>query len=228
MKRIWLAWLVFGLCAGAMLVIMGWGSRKLIEQEVTERKARQAAALEENVRLSLWRMETALAAVVVQENSRSYTAYSPGGSATGDRSGESISPYVKLHFQIDQNGGSVPASPPGIEALRSPAAVGALSAAIPRTWIHVELSARPRPATPIVAANVEKPSAKLPQSPSAPAQIVSQAEPLQPGVGGQQNTAFQSPAPQSQMARNYQEYEVRGLMNSNNAAVLRQAPSKKN
>ena len=31
MKRIWLAWLVFGLCTAAMLVIMAWGSRKLVQ-----------------------------------------------------------------------------------------------------------------------------------------------------------------------------------------------------
>lgn len=92
MKRAWLAWLAFGLCAGAMLAVTAWITGRLAALEANERKARQEAALEENVRLSLWRMETALAAVIVHENSRPYRDF-----VVPERAGEG-SPYVALRF----------------------------------------------------------------------------------------------------------------------------------
>jgi signal transduction histidine kinase len=232
MKRMWLAWLVFGLCAGAMLAIMSWGTRKLVQLDATEKRAKQEAALEESVRLSLWRMETALAAIVVQENSRPYTAYTPSPDAVGP----ATPPYVKLHFQVEQDGRLAPASASAIEALRNSASSGALSAAIPRTWIHVERSEESRADTRFFAANEGKASAKPPtppnmQAPGNPAetagskaasQTVSQAEPLQQVIGGQPGKAVQTSAAQSQMARNVQEFEARGTLNSNNPFALDQ------
>ncbi len=41
-----------------------------------EAKARRQAAVEENVRLALWRMDSALAPLVAQESARPYFAYS--------------------------------------------------------------------------------------------------------------------------------------------------------
>lgn len=202
MKRIWLAWLVFGFCAGAVFAIMAWGSRTLMQLDASEKKARQEAALEENVRLSLWRMETALAAIVVEENSRPHGAYLRRGPPRA---------HVRAYFQIDGSvlrSGSHP--PRGIEELRKPAALSALGAAIPRTWINIEQPPRPG-VTP-----------QIPPAPNPAAPQIRQAEPLQPGFEAQLRGALQSPSTQSQMARNSQEFEARGMLNGNNAFVLNQ------
>ncbi len=224
MKRAWLVWLFFGLCAGAMLAIMAWGSRKLLQLEAAEKESRREAAFEENVRLSLWRLETALAPVIVQENSRPYAAYLDG-------SGSSASPYVKLHFQIEQDGRLlVPGTAP-LGDLRDPVVVATLSAAVPRTWIRVEQSAgsdvRASAAAPAVPGGAPAVPASSPRTESNPppmTQMVQQAQAQKPGIEVRQQAPLQ--ASQSQMARNFQEFEVRGMLNSANAsAPQRTAPA---
>jgi signal transduction histidine kinase len=198
MKRIWTAWAAFGLCAGAMLGVMGWGSRKLLQLDATEKRTKQEAALEENVRLALWRMETALASLLVQENARPYTAYEPAG-------GQSASVYVKLHFQLDpvrrpKAGTTV------IEGLRSPAALKTLSAAIPRTWIRIEQSEKPA----VGGAAMPAPS---------PREAAVGETAANTFHGAQNRPSGQSPAVQSQMARNAQEFFAREQVTSQNAFV---------
>ena len=60
MKRLGSVWLVFGLCvalaAGAMARLGGTA----LALERAEAKARRQAALEENLQLALWRMDSAL------------------------------------------------------------------------------------------------------------------------------------------------------------------------
>ncbi|MBI4903400.1 MAG: HAMP domain-containing histidine kinase [Acidobacteria bacterium] len=138
MKRTWLAWVVFGAATAGMLAVMAWGSAKILQLASAEDKARTDAALEESVRLALWRMETALAALVVQENSRPYTAYAP--SAAG-----ATSPFVRQRFQLDSGGAVVAGKIP-----RSLADPKVLSAAIPKTWISVQQSELPS-AKPVAA-----------------------------------------------------------------------------
>src|SRR5262249_12121568 len=123
MKRAWLAWVVFGFCAAAMLVIIGWGSRRLILAEESEKRARREAEREEGVRLSLWRMDTALAALVIQETSRPYAGYLRDAPAPA-------SPYVKGRFELGADGRLAP--PRAAEGL-SNSALESLSAATPKT-----------------------------------------------------------------------------------------------
>jgi len=195
MKRAWLAWLVFGLCTTGVLAIMAWGSRRLIQAEENERKAKQEAALEESVRLSLWRMDTALAAIVIQENSRPYAGYADHAGAPG-------SPYVRQHFELGPDGELTP--PGAIAGVSTRAALTSLSAAIPRTWIRVEQSEKSTPVTP----------------PATTAQVA----PLQQLAQLQQNQAVPFPPTQSQGQRNLAEFQARETLNPSNAAPLSKPP----
>ena len=233
MKRTWLAWLVFGVCAVAMLAVMAWGSRRLLQLEASEKNARQEAALEENMRLALWRMETAVAPLIVRENSRPYSAYlasgNPGRGASIQRPGapaplSPASPYVRIHFEIDPARFG-PGLQKGISALANADAVRELNAAIPRTWIRVDefnaappalaettaglfVQAAPQSSHPTVSSNASQAG-----SSQQAAQIVQQAQAVS------QRPASQNPAMLAQMSRNSQEFEARDMLNSNNAFV---------
>ncbi len=81
MRKQWLIWLVFGLCLSIGLGAMGWISLKVLELDRNTAHSRRQAAyqgqLEENARLALWRMDSMLAPIIAQENSRPYFLYSP-------------------------------------------------------------------------------------------------------------------------------------------------------
>src|SRR5215212_7197169 len=63
-------WIIFGLCVSVGFAAMGWIS-------LTVLKLDRHAQVEENVRLALWRMDSALAPLIAQETARPYFAYSP-------------------------------------------------------------------------------------------------------------------------------------------------------
>src|SRR5213075_700259 len=63
-------WIIFPLCLIVGLAAMGWIS-------LTVLKLDRQAQVEENVRLALWRMDSALAPLIAQETARPYFAYSP-------------------------------------------------------------------------------------------------------------------------------------------------------
>lgn len=135
-SRIWLAF--FG-CLLVVLIPLGWISLKVLELEKAEIKAQNRAMMEENIRLALWRMESALSPLLSQENSRPYFFYSSFYLARGTY-GQVVSkgnppsifipsPLLKipstfhlLHFQIDSEGNfsspQVP-GPKGIPLLAS-------------------------------------------------------------------------------------------------------------
>src|SRR3569623_867562 len=70
---IWLTFLAFhDLGLGAM----GRMTRQDLTLDAAQTRATAAAQLEENVRLALWRMDSALAPIVSQENARPYFEYS--------------------------------------------------------------------------------------------------------------------------------------------------------
>jgi signal transduction histidine kinase len=115
------AWLIFGLCvalAAAAIVRVG---KTALELERSEAKARRQAALEENLQLALWRMDSALAPLIAEESARPYFSYSPLYPAEraftnmfaeiqrGDVLVPSplltfSSPQIRLHFQFGPNG----------------------------------------------------------------------------------------------------------------------------
>jgi len=121
MNRPWQIWVLFALSLAVVLAAMGWVSLTALRLDRAEAEARRVAAREENVRLALWRMDSALAPVIARENVRpyfSYSAFYPAQRAytrmyaeiqTGDVLIPSPlltfeSPLVLLHFQIGPDG----------------------------------------------------------------------------------------------------------------------------
>jgi signal transduction histidine kinase len=64
-----------------VLAALGWVTLLAIERDRAEAHARRQAALEENVRLALWRMDSAMAPLVAAENARPPESYMPSGPA---------------------------------------------------------------------------------------------------------------------------------------------------
>ena len=94
---------------------MGWLSVKALE---ADESARRQAALEENARLALWRMDSFLTPIVAQESARPFSTFNsfyaaerPAGKKAIAKPEAEITlpspmlaqatPYVLLHFQID-------------------------------------------------------------------------------------------------------------------------------
>src|SRR5262249_39361970 len=121
MKRLGILWLIFGLC----VVLAAWAMARLgataLSLERAEAKARRQAALEENVQLALWRMDSSLAPLMAEESARPYFAYSsfyPADRAFTNMFAEIqkgdvlmpsplltfASPQIRLHFQYGPDG----------------------------------------------------------------------------------------------------------------------------
>jgi hypothetical protein len=60
----------FAVSAAVLLGALAWISHLTVDLEAREQDARQRAAFEERVRLSLWRMDSAVASLLAQENAR--------------------------------------------------------------------------------------------------------------------------------------------------------------
>ena len=114
-------WLGFGLCLAVVLGAMAWISLVVLRLERRQHEAQQQAAIEENIRLALWRMDSAAGALIAEENGRPYFAYRPFYPAeraytrmynTLDYGDVLIpsplltfeSPHVLLHFQFGPDG----------------------------------------------------------------------------------------------------------------------------
>jgi len=123
MKRPWQIALVFAVALAVLLAAMGWISSEVLRLERDQAEAKRLALQEENVRLALWRMESALALLIAQESARppaDYTAFRPVDAAYAEQFQAwpaskplpqvpspilvQTSPYVRLHFQIDAEG----------------------------------------------------------------------------------------------------------------------------
>jgi signal transduction histidine kinase len=70
----------FVLSAAVLLGALAWISHLTVDLEAREQDARQRAAFEERVRLSLWRMDSAVASLLAQENARPVELFDPAGS----------------------------------------------------------------------------------------------------------------------------------------------------
>jgi signal transduction histidine kinase len=68
MNRPWKIWLAFGIALAIVVAAMGWLSHKALELD-------RQTLLEENARLALWRMDSAMALLVARESSRPYFNY---------------------------------------------------------------------------------------------------------------------------------------------------------
>jgi signal transduction histidine kinase len=121
MKRLGSVWLIFALCVALAAWAMARLGAMALALERAEAKARRQAALEENVQLALWRMDSTLGPLMAEESARPYFAYSPLYPAEraftnmfaeiqrGDVLMPSplltfSSPQVRLHFQYGPDG----------------------------------------------------------------------------------------------------------------------------
>ena len=77
MRRPHATWLAFALCLAVVLAAMAWISATALRLDRAERQAQRRAADEERVRLALWRMDSALVPLIVQESARPYFVYAP-------------------------------------------------------------------------------------------------------------------------------------------------------
>ena len=114
-------WLGFALCLVVALGAMAWISIIVLRLERQQQDALQQMALEDNIRLALWRMDSAAGALIAEENGRPYLAYRPFYPAESAYTrmygtidyGQVLmpsplltfaSPHVLLHFQFDPAG----------------------------------------------------------------------------------------------------------------------------
>jgi len=121
MIRPWRTWTIFGLCLLVLAAAMGYLSVTAMDLDSAQQQAQQLAALEENVRLALWRMDSALAPFIAQENARPYFVYVPfypaeraytrmfaeidiGDVLVPSALLEHKHPDVLIHFQFDPQG----------------------------------------------------------------------------------------------------------------------------
>ena len=135
MRRTWLLWSAFLLCLGVVLAAMAWISVTAVNLDESETRARRQAALEENVCLALWRIDSALHPMLAQESARPYIAYKrfvPPGRSRGANASRgakteelvsspiSMAPYVLVHFQFEPDGQLTSPSIPASGAERLP------------------------------------------------------------------------------------------------------------
>jgi len=131
MKRPWQMWIAFGLCLAVVLAAMGWVSRTALRLGRAETEARRQAAIEEDVRLALWRMDSALGPLIARESARPYFVYNafyPAERAytrmfAQIRQGEVLVPsplltetpaHILIHFQFNPDGSMTsPQAPTG-------------------------------------------------------------------------------------------------------------------
>ena len=121
MKRTIYIWFGFGLFLTVVLSAMGWLSVTMVRLDKAETAARLQVALEENVRLALWRMDSFLAPILSQESAYPYFYFKPfypAQRAYYNMFSETIpsdvlipsplkdkkSPFILLHFQFEPDG----------------------------------------------------------------------------------------------------------------------------
>ena len=75
MNRLLHRWLLFAVCLAVLLAAMGWTSVTTLRLDRAQREAAQQAEQEERARLALWRMDSALTALFVEESARPANAY---------------------------------------------------------------------------------------------------------------------------------------------------------
>lgn len=117
-------WVWYAACAIAVMGGLGWSSLQALEFERREAQAKADAAVQESVRLSLWRMESALAPIIAREAARPYfeyrsfyptersftnmmNDYKPGEVVVPSPLLRVPEPPVLLHFELDDADGAI-------------------------------------------------------------------------------------------------------------------------
>jgi len=179
MRHTWLLWFAFLLCFGVVLAAMAWISITAVNLDESETRARRQAALEENVCLALWRIDSALSPILAQESARPYIAYKrfvPPPRTSGQSLGQglkteelvsspmSMAPYVHVHFQFEPDG---QLTSPNIPA----SGAGRLRDARPPVADESARQARQQLDRIRALTDRQRLSAMLPKTPSEPMQV---------------------------------------------------------
>lgn len=98
MFRPWQTAVAFTLCLAVVLTALAWVSVTVLRLEREQAAAQEQAALEENVRLALWRMDSAVAPLLARENMRPISDFN-----TLDLAWQQV-PDVLLYCQISPSG----------------------------------------------------------------------------------------------------------------------------
>ena len=72
-RRRW--WAIYAICAITLVLALAWISSTVMRLEKAEHAARADAERGEAIRLALWRMDSAIAPLIIQENARPYFDY---------------------------------------------------------------------------------------------------------------------------------------------------------
>ena len=128
-------WMLFGVCLVVLLAALGWVSVTTLRLDRAQMEAAQQAEIEENVRLALWRMDSTLNTILVEESARPFSAWESFSgreqvftkSYTPIQQGEILTPSpllsftssnVLLHFQLTPAGRlTSPQAPTGSERI---------------------------------------------------------------------------------------------------------------
>ncbi len=156
MNRPWKIWLIFSLCFAVLLAAMGWVSLTTLRLDRAQADAARQAELEEKVRLALWRMDSSLGPLIVEESARPPSAYYSFHEATRAytksfapvKPGDVLVPSplltysssnILLHFQFSPDGAlTSPQAPAGaqrdlaVASYASPAQIEAAAARLGR------------------------------------------------------------------------------------------------
>ncbi len=124
-------WIGFALCSAVLLGVMGWVSYTTLRLDRLQLAAAQQGELEERARLALWRMDSWLAPLIIEESARPAIAYQAfqdtplayTKSYTQLKQGDVLVPSpllgyassnILLHFQLSPGGGlTSPQAPVG-------------------------------------------------------------------------------------------------------------------
>ncbi len=132
MRRPWQVWMLFGLCLAAVVPAMAWLTLKTLELDRAEALASARADLEEEINLSLWRMDSLITPILAEEAARPFQAYLPVAAELSYQyrtTPSEPSPLltstpgnVLLHFQRAPDGSlSSPQNPIGAAGATAPA-----------------------------------------------------------------------------------------------------------
>jgi signal transduction histidine kinase len=202
MKRSWLVWIGFSVCVAATAAAMAWMTCAVVRLDRAEAEARHQAALEENVRLALWRADSTLAPLVTQESMVPWLAYRP--ILPGRQPSPFLTaatPHVLVHFQFDPDGRITSPEAPPAETLKLASAWSTSAGSISAERIR---AAETQLAHLTAVTSRKQLAAALPPPPPDMVQSVAASTPLNPPSqqfttnrarrGGMQNPSQQSQA----------------------------------
>ena len=227
MRRAAYTWLILAVCLLVALAVLGWLSATVLRLERAQTEARQQAALEENVRLALWRMDSALTPLIIREAGYPYFVYEPfiaggngyaGSTKLSAKGGSqpsplllSKSPYTLLHFQLSP-AGEVTSPQVPLAARRA----WAVQAGVPAERI-TEAEGQLARLRAVVAR--ETLLAQLPEGERAVTQLAQGPEPVQTMEQGQQAENQPSlPSARQQQQRSASEQQARARQQLSNVS----------